>query len=120
MEKFGNSNEFYDEKEKIVFLNDSLRKTFNKSFGQVYITQGVNQLQRDEITQIAMAVQHFDDFTPENDPYGEHDQGIVIVKGSSYYWKIDYYDNDLQYHSSDKSDPDLTKRILTIMTPNEY
>ncbi|MDJ0627635.1 MAG: DUF3768 domain-containing protein [Rhodobacter sp.] len=65
------------------------------------------------------AIQEFDDFTRENDPWGEHDCAAVRVEGQDYLFKVDYYDLDLMYHSPDKSDPTVTARVLTICTPAE-
>ena len=60
-------------------------------------------------------VRTFDDFTPENDPHGEHDFGSFEHKGRTIFWKIDYYDLFLNNGSSDPSDPALTRRVLTVM-----
>lgn len=38
----------------------------------------------------------------------------------NYYWKIDYYDQDLALHSSDPANPALTILVLTIMLVDEY
>ncbi|MCB1722663.1 MAG: DUF3768 domain-containing protein [Gammaproteobacteria bacterium] len=54
------------------------------------------------------------------DPYGEHDMGRFTVDGQDFYWKIDYYDLDLEYHSPDPADPSVTVRVLTIMRVGEY
>jgi Protein of unknown function (DUF3768) len=35
-------------------------------------------------------------------------------------FKIDYYDNDLNFHSPDPADPTVTERIITIMLADEY
>jgi len=37
-----------------------------------------------------------------------------------YFWKIDYYDRRLMYHSPDPADADVTRRVLTIGTMAEY
>ncbi|MDR2769906.1 MAG: DUF3768 domain-containing protein [Rickettsiales bacterium] len=37
-----------------------------------------------------------------------------------FFFKIDYYANDMQSHSPDKSNPTFTRRVLTIMRADEY
>ena len=46
--------------------------------------------------------------------------GRFTVDGQDFYWKIDYYDLDLEYHSPDPADPSVTVRVLTIMRVGEY
>jgi major membrane immunogen (membrane-anchored lipoprotein) len=65
-------------------------------------------------------VRCFDDFNEDNDPYGEHDFGAVTVKDEKYFWKIDYYDKEADFHSSDASREDLTRRVLTVTRADEY
>jgi hypothetical protein len=64
-------------------------------------------------------VKIYDDFNSGNDSHKEHDFGTIELNGVSYNWKIDYYDNDIQYHSPDKSDPEVTTRVMTIMRVGE-
>lgn len=103
---------------RIRDLNDELRKTF--STGRVMLTSGVQALEESDRAELLHAVQQFNDFTAANDPYGEHDFGRVIVGGEGYFWKIDYFDNDLQYQSPDPADATVTTRVLTIMREDEY
>ncbi|CDZ44272.1 DUF3768 domain-containing protein [Neorhizobium galegae] len=99
-------------------LNDRLRETF--SGGRVMLTRGVQGLPDDERGQLLRAVREFDAFDAANDPHAEHDFGRVLVAGHGYFWKIDYFDSDLQYLSPDPADEAVTTRVMTIMREDEY
>ncbi len=99
-------------------LNDQLRETF--SGGRVMLTRAVQGLSDDERAQLLQAVRQFDAFDAGNDPHGEHDFGRVLVAGQGYFWKIDYFDSDLEYLSPDPADPAVTTRVMTIMREDEY
>ena len=103
---------------KIRELNDQFRKTF--SGGKVLRTVGVASLSTQEQAAILAMVQGFDDFNKSNDPYGEHDFGAFDFDGITYFWKIDYYDHDFLYLSSDAADASITNRVFTIMRADEY
>jgi hypothetical protein len=55
-----------------------------------------------------------------NDPHEEHDFGAFDADGQRVFFKIDYYDESLSYHSPDPTDPAVTKRVITIMLAEEY
>lgn len=105
-------------KRRIRDLNDVLRKTMEG--GQWLITPGVVGLGPGAMTEAVRAVQAFEEFSSDNDPYGEHDFGSVQVMGETLFWKIDYLDNDKMYGSPDPSNADLTERVLTVMLASEY
>ncbi len=104
--------------EKIRQLNDELRKSF--CGGRVVITVGVQSLTGNDQQELLKQVQMFDNFTEDNDPYGEHDFGAINFKNDTYFWKIDYYDTNYNYFSPDPSDQNVTNRVLTIMRGDEY
>jgi Protein of unknown function (DUF3768). len=62
----------------------------------------------------------YDAFTPDNDPYEEHDFGKIEYDEQVIFWKFDYYDLDLSMMSPDPSDPAVTARVLTVMLADEY
>ena len=68
----------------IAKLNDQARQTFTGC--RVLITRGISELEPELIQQIVKAVQSFNQFTPDNDPYGEHDFGRVIIAGHTVFW----------------------------------
>jgi hypothetical protein len=103
---------------KIAKLNDLLRQTYWG--GKVMMTDGVQALSPDAQLAIFHAVRDFDNFAPDNDPYGEHDFGTVIVNRIKCFWKIDYYDNKMEFGSEDPANPSQTTRVLTIMLAEEY
>lgn len=104
--------------QRIRVLNDNFRSTFIG--GQVVMTQGVHEFPLDVKANVLLMVRSFNDFTGDNDPYGEHDFGSIEVAGETFFWKIDYYDIDCRYGSEDPTDPDRTTRVLTIMLAAEY
>ncbi len=103
---------------RIRALNDTARRTFIG--GQFFLTRGVAELPPDDQATILDRVRTFDDFTGDNDPWGEHDFGSFKLRGRTINWKIDYYDLLLKYGSEDPSDPACTRRVLTIMLAEEY
>ena len=103
---------------KIAFLNDGLRRTFAR--GKVVMTAGVAALPEDALMRVLEGVRHFDEFTSENDPHGEHDFGSFDVAGVTYFFKVDYYSPDMEGGSEDPADPEKTTRVLTIMRADEY
>jgi hypothetical protein len=103
---------------KIAFLNDGLRRTFAR--GKVVMTQGVASLPEDVLAIVLERVRHYDEFTPDNDPHGEHDFGSFDVAGVTYFFKVDYCSPDMEGGSEDPPDPEKTTRVLTIMRADEY
>lgn len=99
-------------------LNDNFRKTFTG--GRILVTAGINAMSQDDVAQILSRVRNFNDFTTANDPYGEHDMACFDYKGQRIFWKIDYYDRNLQYLSEDPADVSKTIRVMTIMKASEY
>ncbi len=105
-------------KTRVRQLNDLLRQCFIG--GLVMVTPGLRELDPAVLSKILQGVQSFDSFTPDNDPYGEHDFGCVEESGHCVYWKIDCYDKQLEYGSPDPSDSRVTMRVITIMLAAEY
>lgn len=103
----------------IAALNDALRQTFTT--GRVLLTQSVAALPEATQAEVIEAVRRFDQFTEENDPYGEHDFGAIDhPKAGRVLWMIDYYDLSMTYASDDPSDPAKTRRVLTIMLGEDW
>jgi hypothetical protein len=102
----------------IAELNDKFRATGQG--GTVHLTSGVWEQGTAFVAEAVRLVQSFKDFTPENDPYGEHDFGSFAVAGQKIFWKIDYYDAAMEWGSEDPANPDKTTRVLTIMLAQEY
>lgn len=99
-------------------LNDQLRRRMKG--GIVVFTPGALALGDTMAWRILHAVATFDGFDADNDPYGEHDFGAVTVDDERLFWKIDYYDQSMQYGSPDPADAAVTERVLTVMLAAEY
>ena len=107
-------------KEKIARLNDESRKGRMPGSTKMLLTAMVAALPDDTLTHLRSAVTSFEDFTEDNDPYGERDFGAVELEGERYFWKIDYYDRSLRFGAEDPSDTTETMRVLTLMHASEY
>ena len=107
-----------DYQKRVSELNDQFRR--DRNGGYFCITEGIVSLGHPVYLEIIAAIAEYDDFTPDNDPYCEHDFGSLQVMGEKVFWKIDYYDESETYASPDPSDPSVTRRFLTIMLASEY
>ena len=103
---------------KVRQLNDAFRQTLTG--GAVLMTAGVVALGADKQEEVLAAVRTFDAFTPDNDPWDEHDFGAIEVEGERIFFKLEYYDLTRAYHSTDPANPAVTERVLTIMLASEY
>ena len=102
----------------IAALNDRARRRLDHC--RWILTQGVLACDPITVAELLIAVEDLDAFTPDNDPYDEHDFGAVRLSGNTFFWKIDPYDVDLQMHSLDPTDTNVTTRVITIMLAEEY
>ena len=100
-------------------LNDCFRRSLSGG-GKRLMTAGIAALPFPEQAVLIGKVMAFDTFTDDNDPHGEHDFGAFDHDGKRIFWKIDTYDQNLEFGSEDPADPAKTTRVLTIMFADEY
>lgn len=105
---------------RIAFLNDQLR--LRGIGGRMLLTSGVLSLGEEVVIKIVEAMREYSDWDKENDPWNEHDFGIIKLTelSQSVYFKIDYYDAKMEFGSDDPADPEKTTRVLTLMLAEEY
>ena len=106
--------------EVIAAVNDQLRRSLPfvpKSVGKFTLTPGVAYHRA--LDEIILKVRAFNQFSEDNDPYGEHDFGAIEVDGGKFFWKIDYYDSDYEFGVEDPTSS-ICRRVLTIMRTDEY
>lgn len=105
--------------------NDAFRtRTGDIPKGQFVTTMGINALGDTAPIEILRKVAAFDEFGPDNDPHHEHDFGTFpFVVGDTEHqinWKIDYYDNALEYGSEKPDDLTQTRRVMTVYLAEEH
>lgn len=100
-------------------LNDIFRRE-GRGSGSVVVTAGVQERGEDFIRSAVCAVRSFDQFSDDNDPWGEHDFGAVEIGDEKVFWKIDYYDPTLTTGSDNPANEAATHRVLTLMLASEY
>lgn len=94
-------------------INDQVRKALG--IGCMFVqTAGVSALPDDKQSALREALEKYNTFTPDNDPYGEHDFGKIEQNGDSFFWKIDDYGD--QY----KENGATHRLVLTLMRSDEY
>lgn len=115
-----------DQTSRIRFQNDAFRQHPEMAIpygirGQTVITRGVAEIKTRPDDAILILVRTYNEFTEDNDPYGEHDFGAFEYLGRKFFWKIDYFaDETCEFGSENPADPEQTFRVLTIMLAEEY
>jgi Protein of unknown function (DUF3768) len=104
--------------DRIRTLNDELRK--HLLGGGAVMTPGIAALGPEAVNRLIQTIATFDDFCTANDPHGEHDFGAFDFDGTPVMFKIDYYDRNLSFQSSNPADPTVTERVITLMLAEEY
>ena len=98
---------------KIAALNDAFRRANPVN---CMVTAGVTA--KMNLQRVFSMVRSFDVFNEDNDPMGEHDFGQIKLDGETLFWKIDYYDQQLEGWC-DPLSPNC-RRVLTVMLAEEY
>ncbi len=113
-----------DLKRRIREQNDRFRRRDPAIPGRVMLTQGVQALIEEKgdgsPAGLFAEIGQFDDFTTNNDPHGEHDFASMTYLGERLFWKIDLYDEAYAFGSEEPDNLTKTRRVLTVMLPNEY
>ncbi len=112
-----------DKFEAIRELNDKFRVGDITVPGRWMFTAGVMALLKINNVEppvLIALIGEFDQFDADNDPFREHDFGMMQYLGEKLFWKFDYYGHDLKHGSDDPSDILKTFRVLTIMLAREY
>jgi hypothetical protein len=110
--------------EQIAKLNDRARSGFDPS-ARIMFTRGCLDAFCSGDTPSGLVAQaeliktmrrhRFDE-----DTYGERDFGAFTFRGEKVFFKVDYYDLNLEYGSEDPADASITARVVTIMLAAEY
>ena len=103
---------------KIRELNDKFRKSFQG--GKVMLSAGVAELPEMVKAAALQFMAQYHNFTPDNDPHGEHDFGAFELCNRRFFWKVDYFDKSLEFGSEDPADPAKTTRVLARILAEEY
>ena len=111
----------------IAAQNDAFRKSIAQFAtgphvpkGKVVMTRGVaeqsEKFQRELITKVIT----FDAFDSDSDPYGWHEMGVIEIGDQTVWFKIDLLDVNYAYGAEDPTNPDQTRRVMTLLFPSEY
>ena len=120
---------------RIARLNDLARSAMGVACTAV-ATVGFRSLPKADQSCFRELIEALDAFDEDTDPHGERDFGTIyqLVCGrwtterprlrdderERVFWKLDYYDRQMQFASDDAANPTITRRVLTIMLSDEY
>ena len=120
---------------RIARLNDLARRAMEVACTAV-ATIGFRSLPEADQSCVRELIETYDAFDEDSDPHGERDFGCVYQLADGrwtterprvrddererVFWKLDYYDRELQFGSEDAANPAITRRVLTIMLSDEY
>ena len=120
---------------RIARLNDLARRAMGVACTAI-ATAGFRSLPNADQSQVRELIETYDAFTDDNDPHGERDYGSIYQlsdrcwtterprnpedERERVFWKLDYYDRDMQFASKDAANPAITRRVLTIILSDEY
>lgn len=106
----------------IQVKNDAFRKAVfmgPQPDGKALMTPAVENLAEKTKALLFFEIINFDNFTEDNDPYGEHDFGCIERDGiPKIYWKINYYKDEMMEDGAE--DPLNAYRVLIVMLAEEY
>lgn len=112
-----------DKTEAIARLNDRARLGFDRQ-ARIVMTPGllgklsdgtyIADVLAQAATMAAMRKCTFAEDSPERD------FAVFEVNGIRAFMKVDYYDAALEYGSEDPADASITRRVITIMAPEDY
>ena len=120
---------------RIARLNDLARSAMGVACTAV-ATAGFRSLPEADQSCVRELIETFDAFDEDNDPHGERDFGSIYQLADGrwtterprlredererVFWKLDYYDRQMEFASDDAANAAITRRVLTIMLSDEY
>jgi Protein of unknown function (DUF3768) len=120
---------------RIARLNDRARQAMGLAC-TAFVTAGFRSLPEADQSRVRELIETYDVFDEDSDPHGERDFGAVYQLADGrwtterprvcddererVFWKLDYYDRQMQFASDDAANPAITRRVLTIMLADEY
>ena len=117
----------HQQAELIASQNDQFRRSAgilpgdpDAPEGTVVMTRAIAEMSVEFRFDLMARVREFSDFTYDADPHGWHEMGVIEIEDQRVWFKIDLYDLDYQMGSSVPEDPSHTRRVLTLMFPDEY
>ncbi len=111
----------------IAVQNDAFRKSIAQFAtgpdvpkGRVLMTHGLREQSEDFQRELITKTITFEAFDVDSDPYGWHEMGVIEVGETTIWFRIDLYDVNYEYGAGDPTDPDKTRRVMTLLLPSEY